>query len=360
MGTIAILACLAMNQSGIRHEPFGVTAEGAPVERFTLSNRQAVTVRLINYGATVTELWTPDRQGKLGDVVLGFDNLKQYEQPHPYFGCIVGRTAFRTGEGKFTLDGKTYQLTLNSNGHHLHGGTRGFNRAVWEARPCETPAGPAVEFSHSSPDGDQGYPGNLQVTVCYTLTEQNELRIDYSATTDRPTPVNLTHHGYFNLAGVGSGTVLGHIVRIDADRYATTDARFISDGRLATVEGTALDFRHAMAIGARHDKADGYDLCYLRNHPAGELALVAKVSEPTTHRTMEVLSTEPAIVFYTGNSLDGALRGKGGVLYGKQSGFCLETGRPPDAVNHDGLPSVIVRPGQPYRHTCVYRFSVAK
>jgi len=358
MGTIAILACLAMNQTGIEREAFGVTAEGTAVERFTLSNRQAMTVRLISYGATVTELWVPDRQGKRADVVLGFDNLKQYEQPHPYFGSIVGRTAFRTGEGKFTLDGKTYQLTLNSNGHHLHGGTRGFNRAVWTARPCQTPAGPAVEFSHRSPDGDQGYPGNLQVAVRYPLTEQNELRIDYTATTDRPTIVNLTHHGYFNLAGAASGSVLGHVVQIDADRYTTTDGRFISDGGVATVAGTALDFRQPMAIGARRDKADGYDLCYLHNHPTGELTRVAVVSEPTTHRKLEVLTTEPAIIFYTGNSLDGTMKGKCGVVYGNQTGFCLESGRPPDAVNHGALPSVVVRPGQPYRQTCVYRFSV--
>jgi len=348
----------AMSTATITQDRFGTTADGTPVDRYTLRNRQGLTARLITYGATLTELRVPDRQAKLGDVVLGFDSLAPYEGSHPYFGCVVGRVAFRTAEGKFTLDGHAYQLTLNAGAHHIHGGTKGFNRAVWKAVPVDSADAPAVEFRHQSPDGDQGYPGTLEVTVRYTLTPHNELRIDYAATTDRPTVVNLTQHSYFNLAGAGAGDVLGHVVQIDADRYAAVDDRFISTGQLPAVEGTPLDFRRPTAIGARRDKADGYDLCYLHNHPDGALARVATVSEPATGRTMEVLTTEPALIFYTGNALDGTIRGKGSVVYGKQTGFCMETGRPPDAMNHAGFPGVVVRPGQPYRHTCVYRFSV--
>ncbi len=350
-----------MKTLSIEQNRFGTTADGVAVDRYTLRNSQGMAVSLITYGATVTELWAPDREGNISDLVLGFDNLAQYESESPYFGCTVGRVAFRIVEGQFSLNGKTYQLTRNNQGrHHLHGGTKGFSRVVWKAEPQEQANAVAVKLTHVSPDGDQGYPGNLQVTAVHTLNEQNELRIDYSATTDQPTPVNLTHHGYFNLAGAGSGDVLGHVVRIDAERYSPTNAALCPTGQLAPVAGTPFDFTRPMTIGARVGQAqgvaDGYDLAYLYRPCEGELASVALVEEPHTGRRMEVLTTEPAIIFYTGQYLDGTLRGKRGQRYSKHGGLCLEPGRLPDAVHHAQFPSVILQPGETYRHTCVYRF----
>jgi aldose 1-epimerase len=349
-----------MKTTRMEQDVFGVTADGITVDRYTLRNSRGMAVSLITYGATVTELWAPDSQGKRDDIVLGFDNLAQYETQSPYFGCTVGRVAFRIVGGKFSLDGKTYQLALNSGIHHLHGGIKGFSKVVWKAEPEERPDAVAVKFTHFSPDGDQGYPGNLQVTAVYSLTEQNELRIDYSATTDQPTPVNLTHHGYFNLAGADSGNVLGHVVRLDADHYTPSDATMSPTGEIAPVMGTPLDFTRPMAIGLRvgtpDGVKDGYDLAYLHNHPEGTLATVAVVEEPVSGRRMEVLTNEPAIIFYTGHYLNGTLQGKRGRTYGKHAGLCLEPGRLPDSVHHDAFPSVILRPGQIYQHTCLYRF----
>lgn len=349
-----------MKTARIEQDRFGVTADGMAVDRYTLRNSQGMAVSLITYGATVTELWAPDRQGKCDDVVLGFDNLAQYETQSPYFGATVGRVAFRIVGGQFSLDGKTYRLTLNSGLHHLHGGAKGFSRVVWKAEPEEQPDAVAVKFTYLSPDGDQGYPGNLQTTAVYALTEHNELRIDFTATTDQPTPVNLTHHGYFNLAGAGSGHVLGHVVRLAADHYSPSDANLCPTGELAPVQGTPLDFTRPMAIGSRVSTPDGvkdgYDLAYLRTRPDGTLATVAVVEEPVSGRRMEVLTNEPAIIFYTGNYLDGTLEGKRGVTYGKHAGLCLEPGRLPDSVHHAAFPSVILRPEQVYRHTCLYRF----
>jgi aldose 1-epimerase len=353
-----------MKMLGIEKDGFGVTADGVSVERYTLRNSHGMVVSVITYGATVTELCVPDRDGHVEDLVLGFDHLAQYESESPYFGCTVGRVAFRIVDGQFTLNGKTYQLTRNNHGqHHLHGGSKGFSKVVWKAEPEKRPDAVAVKLTHFSPDGDEGYPGNLQVAAIYSLTEQNELCIDYSATADQPTPINLTHHGYFNLAGAGSGDVLGHVVRIDADRYSPTDATLCPTGELAPVRGTPLDFTRPAPIGSRIGKpdgvADGYDLAYLCRDSEGELATVAVVEEPRTGRRMEVLSTEPAVIFYTGQYLDGTLKGKRGVTYPKHAGLCLEPGRLPDAVHHAKFPSVILPPGQTYRHTCVYRFRTA-
>jgi len=349
-----------MSKVGIETDRFGVTADGAAVERYTLRNSRGVTVRIITYGATVTELWTPDRQGRTADVVLGFDRLSQYETESPYFGCMVGRVAFRIAGGRFDLDGKTYKLTLNDGRQHLHGGAKGFSRVVWRAEPMpgETPA---VRFTYHSPDGDQGYPGALETAVVYALTEQSELRIDCTATTDRPTPVNLTHHGYFNLAGAGLGDVLGHVLRLDADRWIPAEEPDLPSGTIAPVKETPFDFTRPTPIGARIAQVDGktrgYDLAYLHNHPEGALARVATLHEPQSGRTMEVSTTEPGIVLYTGNYLDGSLKGKAGVVYPQYAGVCLETGRLPDSVHHPHFPSTILRPGQTYRHTCVYRFT---
>jgi len=344
-----------MNDVGVEKDLFGTTADGVQVDRYTLRNANGAVARIITYGATVTELHLPDRDGRFDDVVLGFDNLAQYEAESPYFGCVVGRVAFRIARGKFELDGKSYQLTLNNGPHHLHGGVKGFSKVVWEAEPTESEDAPAVKFTHLSPDGDQGYPGNLRIAAVYTLTERNELKIDFTATTDQPTPVNLTHHGYFNLAGAASGDVLDHVLSIDAEWYTPLGEDLTPTGQIAPVEGTPLDFTEPTRIGAR--QGGGYDLSYLHNLLGGSLAHVATAWDPGTGRVMEVHTTAPGIVLYTGVYLDGTLKGKGGAVYGKHAGFCLETGHPPDAVHHPDFPSVILRPGQTYRHMCTYRFS---
>jgi aldose 1-epimerase len=316
-----------------------------------------MTVKIVTYGATVTELLVPDRQGKFADVVLGFDNLRQYETESPYFGCTVGRVGFRITNAQFTLDGKLYRLTRNAGQHHLHGGVKGLSKVVWRAEPQEGQNSPAVNFSYHSPAGDQGYPGNLDVAVVYALTEQNELRIDYTATTDQNTPVNLTHHSYFNLAGAASGDVLGHTLQLDADRYTPTDAATIPTGEIGTVRGTPFDFLARDKIGTRIGKVGGYDLSYLRTEAGRELVRVATLEEPTSGRRMDVMTTSPAIILYTGNYLDGSRKGKDGVAYRKHAGVCLETGHLPDSVNQPSFPSTILHPGKTYRETCVYRFS---
>jgi aldose 1-epimerase len=352
----------AAMDASVEKDAFGTTSQGTPVERYTLRSPGGAVVRLITYGASVTELRVPDRRGRADDIVLGFDELAPYEDPakNPFFGATIGRVAFRITEGKFTLDGQTHQLTLNIPPHHLHGGTRGLSRVVWKAEPLHA-ADPAVRFSCASPDGDQGYPGTLQVAVVYTLTAANELKIEYTATTDRPTPVNLTHHGYFNLAGAGSGSVLGHVLQLAAEKYTPLDDKRIPTGEVASVEGTPLDFRRPTPIGARlnasPEVANGYDLSYPLDRADGSLRQAATLSEPTSGRVMEVWTTQPAIVLYTGNYLDGTVRGKHGAVYGKHAGVCLETAHLPDSVNRPKFPSVILRPGQTYRHTCVYRFS---
>jgi aldose 1-epimerase len=351
-----------MSQAGLEKDVFGTTAEGTAVERYTLRNARDMTVRLITYGATVTELWTPDRRHNFDDLVLGFEDLTQYETQPVYFGAMVGRVAFRIAAAEFVLDGQRYQLAQNDGRHHLHGGIRGFSHAVWRAEPISTGAAPAVKFTHRSPDGDQGYPGTLDVTVVYTLTDADELRIDCTAVTDRPTLVNLTHHSYFNLAGAGSGDVLGHVLGIDADRWIPAEEPDLPSGEIAAVKDTPYDFTQPAPIGARIHQTggtvEGYDLCYLHNHPDGTLARVATVCEPSSGRRMDVSTTEPALVLYTGNYLDGSRHGKGGAAYQKHAGVCLETGRPPDAVHHPHFPATILRPGQTYRHTCVYGFSL--
>ena len=353
-----------MNQGRVEKDPFGATGDGQVVERYTLRNDGGMTVRLIAYGAAVSELWAPDRRGEPADVVLGFDNLVQYEDPkqNPYFGGTVGRVAFRVTQGLFTLDGRTHQLSLNVPPHHLHGGTRGLSRVVWKADPLEDERSPVVRFHYRSPDGDQGYPGNLDVSVAYTLTDRNELKIDYAATTDQPTPVNLTHHSYFNLAGAASGSVLGHELELRASRYTPLDEKLIPTGKIVPVTGTPFDFSRPTAIGARMHRpsqvADGYDLSYVLDRTGPGPIHAAKLFDPSSGRVMEVFTTQPAIVLYTGNYLDGTVKGKRGAVYAKHGGVCLETGHLPDSVNQAAFPSIILRPGQTYRHTCVYRFSV--
>jgi uncharacterized protein (TIGR03790 family) len=350
-----------MDTPGIEKDRFGVTAAGIPVDRYTLRNGRGLSVRLITYGATVTELLAPDRQGRAADVVLGFDNLAQYETQSPYFGCTVGRVAFRIAGAEFTLDGKQYRLTRNIPPHHMHGGKHGFNKVVWNAEPLPDPRTPAVRFTHDSPAGDQGYPGALHVAVVYSLTEDNGLKIDYTGTADRPTPLNLTHHGYFNLAGAGAGDIRGHVLEVAASRYVPLDKQGFPAGPATPVSGTTFDFRQPTAVGARMKPGspmeNGCDMSCLIDRKDSGLVRAAVLSEPASGRVMEVFTTEPSLVVYSGNGLDGTLRGKHGVVYGKHGGICLETAHVPDSVHHPEFPSIILRPGQIYRQVCVYRFS---
>ncbi len=353
-----------MTTTAIEKDRFGVTADGIPVDRYTLRNAGGTTVRLITFGATVTELWVPDWNGDRADVVLGFDDLALYERSRTYFGCTVGRVAFRIHEGRFTLDGRPHQLTINAAPHHLHGGTKGLSKIVWQAERLDSPAGPAVRFTCRSPDGDQGYPGTLDAAVVYTLTANDELRIEYRATADRPTPVSLTHHGYFNLAGAGSGDVLGHVLQLETAGRAVSDERGMPTGVIEPVAGTAFDFRTPKMIAQDMrpgtETAAGFDTAFVVERRGEGLVPVARLAEPDSGRVLEVLSTEPAAVLYTGNYLDGTLVGKGGTAYRKHAGLCLETAHLPDSVNRPEFPSIILRPGATYTQTCVYRFGVQK
>lgn len=342
-----------MASSRIERDTFGVTAEGRTVDRYTLQNSNGAIARFITLGATLTELHVEDRHGQLADVALGFDHLQAYETNSPYFGSTIGRVAFRTTNAEFALDGKPYRLTRNAGAHHLHGGQRGLSQCVWQAEPFVNDSAPSVLFAYISPDGDQGYPGNLTVSVQFTLNNQNELCIDYLATTDEPTPVNLTHHSYFNLGGHDAGTILDHVLHIEAERYTPTDAALIPTGEMVTVANTPLDFRAATPIGSRLHETGGYDLSYVLSNGR---RCAAVLLHPRTGRRMNVTTSSPALVLYTGNYLDGTLRGKKGALYPQYAGVCLETGYLPDSLHHAGFPSIMLRPGQCYREQCVYRF----
>jgi aldose 1-epimerase len=345
----------------LEKEFYGKTSSGETVDRYTLCNGNGMTARIINYGATVTEILVPDRQGKTADVVLGFDDLASYEKHRSYFGCMVGRVAFRIYQGRFTLDGKQYQLDCREGNLHLHGGPCGFSLRVWKAETIDLDGRPAVKLSFTSPDGDQGYPGVMQATTIYSLTDDNALRIDSTATTDRPTLVNLTNHSYFNLAGASSGDILNHVARFDADRYTPSLTLDQPTGEIVSVAGTPLDFTKPMPIGARIDQTDGelkgYDHCFVRKQPPGEMVRVAEVCDPNSGRVLEVVTSEPSFVFYTTNGVDGLPLGKGGVRYPLHAALCLETGRPPNAVNCPQFPSIVLRHGETYRHVCEYRFS---
>lgn len=344
--------------NGIERDRFGTTPDGQTVDRYTLRNATGMKVRLITFGAAVTELWTPDRNGRLDDVVLGFDDLESYVVRNPYFGVAVGRVAFRIAGAQFELDGKTYALTRNNGPHQLHGGRPGLSHLVWRAQPVEGPD-PSVLLQCASPDGDQGYPGELRVGLLYSLTSDGALRLEFTAASDRPTPVNLTHHGYFNLSGDPSREVLDHEAQILAPQYCVPGPGGIPAGGLAPVAGTRFDLTKPTLLSTRPD-ADGklgFDLGYLCRAAAGPLTPAAVVRHRPSGRTLTVETTEPAVIFYTGNALDGSLTGKRSVHYGRHAGFCLESGRLPDSVHHPEFPSVVLRPGQTYRHVCVYRFS---
>ncbi len=342
---------------------FGHTADGTPVKAYTITNRHGVKAKLISRGATLAEWHVPDKNGKMADVVFGFDDMAGYESKgNGYFGATVGRVANRIAGGKFAVDGQEYTLAKNDGPNTLHGGVkRSLDKVVWGARPFERPQGQGVSFKYVSPDGEEGFPGTLTIRVTYTLTEKNEIRIDYEAVTDKATPVNLTNHSYFNLSGAGSPTILDHEVMLAADRYTPIDETLIPTGELAPVAGTPFDFRQFHKIGERVDQltdkpGKGYDHNFVLNNQDGKLALAAKVRDPKSGRVLSVFTTEPGIQFYGGNFLDG-VKGKGGKAYNYRSGLCLETQHYPNSVNEPKFPSIILRPGKIYKHTCVYQIT---
>lgn len=341
----------------VEKQPFGQTADGEQVDLYTLSNPGGVRAGITNYGGILVLLEVPGRDGKVADVTLGFDTLDEYIKGHPYFGATVGRYANRIGKGKFTLDGVEYKLATNNGENHLHGGVKGFDKVVWEAEEVKAEDAVGVKLSYLSKDGEEGYPGNLSCTVIYTLTKNNELKITYEAQTDKATVVNLTHHSYFNLAGQGSGDILGHELMLAADRYTPVDEGLIPTGELRSVKDSPMDFTRPTAIGSRIGQvAGGYDHNYVLNSSGGQLALAARVYEPKSGRVMEIYTTEPGVQFYTGNFLDGSVTGKGGKVYKKHYGFCLETQHFPDSPNKANFPSVVLRPGEKYTHVTVHKF----
>jgi len=356
----AILTMLTVTVSAktrVAKQPFGKTPEGTPVDIYSLSDGK-IEAGIITYGGIVVSLRAPDRNGKLDDVVLGYDSVDKYIAQTPYFGAIVGRYANRIAHGSFQLDGKTYSIPKNNGDNALHGGTRGFDKVVWTARQIKD----GVELGYVSKDGDQGFPGTLTTTVRYTL-DGSALRIEYSASTDKDTVLNLTNHSYFNLAGQGKGDVLGHVVKIDASRFTPADAAQIPTGELKPVEGTPFDFRMPHAIGERIDADDvqlhiggGYDHNFVLDHAPGELAQAAEVYEPTTGRILRVLTTEPGVQLYTGNNLDGSITGKEGRVYKRRFAFCLETQHFPDSPNHANFPSTELEPGQEFHSVTVFQF----
>jgi aldose 1-epimerase len=344
----------------VEKEPFGKTPQGDIIELYTLTNSQRVQVEIMNYGGIVVSIRVPDRHGTLGDVVLGFDQLDGYMEEHPYFGAIIGRYANRIARGAFSLKGVDYTLARNNGENHLHGGIRGFDKVVWQAEEVRNDDGVGVRLTYSSRDGEEGYPGNLEATVTYLLTQDNELRIAYSATTDKATVVNMTNHSYFNLRG--RGDILGHELMIDADYFTPIDEGLIPTGELRPVKGTPFDFTQPVAIGARIDADEqqlvfglGYDHNWVLKD-AGTLSLAATAHEPETGRVLEVWTTEPGMQFYSGNFLDGTITGKGDWVYQKRNGFCLETQHYPDSPNKPDFPSVVLEPGETYTQTTVYKF----
>ena len=362
--TTASAAAAAAKPKG---EPFGKTTEGTPVEVFTLTNAKGIKLRAMTYGAIVLSLETHDRTGKSADIVLGYRTLAEYIKSTPYFGAIVGRYGNRIAQGKFTVEGRQYSLATNNTPGgmpcSLHGGVKGFDKVVWQGEGVTQEGAQGVRFRYTSKDGEEGYPGTLTLTVTYWLADNNEWRVDYVATTDKATPINVTQHSYFNLKGEGSGDILGHELTFKASKFTPVNAGLIPTGELRPVKGTPFDFYTAHAIGERVNSVDeqmkfggGYDHNWVLDNQTGSLALAATVHEPTTGRTMEVLTTEPGLQFYCGNFLDGKLTGKSGRRYEFRNGFCLETQHYPDSPNQPSFPTTILRPGQTLKSTTVFRF----
>jgi aldose 1-epimerase len=336
---------------------FGATAEGKPVTLFTCTNANGLVLKMIDYGAIVVSLQTPDRDGKLANITQGFDSIDGYLKRHPYFGATVGRYCNRIANGKFTLDGQEYTLATNDGANHLHGGLQGFDKCLWKAEPVPTDESVGVRFTYTSPDGEEGYPGNLATTVEYTLTNDNELKIEFSATTDKATPVNLTNHTYWNLAGAGVGTIKDHELMIAADQALAVDAGLIPTGEMVDVAGTPLDFRQPHKIGDHLLETGldpvGYDHCFALRSQDGSLALAARVKDTSSGRVMEIRTTQPGIQLYSGNFLDGSADAGGFQQY---QAFCLETQHYPDSPNQPSFPSTILQPGETYSQTTVHKF----
>ena len=366
LGLICLTGCASVPPSAgtIGAAPFGNTTDGTAVQIYTLCNRDGMEARIMTYGGIVESLKVPDRNGRLGDVVLGYDNLAGYLTNSPFFGALIGRYGNRIAKGQFTLDGQTYTLPTNNPPNSLHGGDKGFFARVWKAAALVTSNGPVLQLSYLSKDGEEGYPGNMSVTATYTITEDNALRLDFEATSDKDTVCNLTHHSYFNLAGQGNGDILGDMLYINANSFTPVDATLIPTGELRPVDGTPFDFRQPTAIGARINADDqqikfgpGYDHNWVINKPLGQLGLMARVSEPISGRVMEVFSTEPGLQFYSGNFLNGSITGKDGLVYRYRSAFCMEPQHYPDSPNHPQFPSTELKPGETYHNTIIYKFS---
>lgn len=358
------------NKMSVKKEPYGKTPDGAAVDLYTLTNANGLKVKIITYGATIIDVETPDRDGKLENIVLFRDSLEDImKSDTPFFGSTIGRFGNRIAKGKFTLDGKEYSLTVNNGPNTLHGGPKGFDKVVWKAEPVQGKDSVGVKFTYVSSDGEEGYPGTLDVEVIYSLTDQNELKMEYTATTDKPTVVNLTNHAYWNLSGAGSGDILGEELMLNANGYLPVDDGLIPTGEVEPVKGTPMDFTKTMTIGSRIEQVGsnptGYDHCYVLNKTDGAnlpgyedpLTLVAKVTDAKSGRVMEVYSTEPAVQFYTGNFLDGTITA-GGKSYPKNAAFCLETQHYPDSPNQPKFPSTVLRPGETYKHYTMHKFSV--
>ncbi|MBZ5488662.1 galactose mutarotase [Halomonas aquamarina] len=384
-GVVALLTNLAQAQSDqeamansnagstIEQSTFGQLPDGREVESYRLTNANGVELQVINYGGTIVSLKVPDAEGNMDDIVLGFDSLDDYlsdtyQQANPYFGALIGRYGNRIAEGQFTLEGETYTLATNDGDNHLHGGEQGFDRVLWQAEPFENDAGTGLVLRHLSEDGEEGYPGELAVEVTYTLTDQDELIVDYQAETDKTTPINLTQHSYFNLKGEGNASILDHQLMLNADAFTPVSEALIPTGELRDVAGTPFDFTQATPIGERIDQdndqlrfGQGYDHNFVLNRDdaePGDLVMAARVWEPQSGRVLEIETTEPGIQFYSGNFLTGDLIGKNGQAYPQRSGFALETQHFPDSPNQDGFPSTLLQPGETYRSRTLFRFSV--
>jgi aldose 1-epimerase len=369
LGAAVFVGCASMPKTGITSKvPFGKTADGTPVELYTLRNSSGMEATIMTYGGIVTSLKVPDKNGNFGDVVLGFDNLDgyvnaAYQKAMPYFGALIGRYGNRIAKGQFVLDGQTNTLPINNAPNSLHGGPKGFDKVVWTASPIDTYYGPGLQLTYLSKDGEEGYPGNLSVTAIYTITEKNELQLEFTAKTDKDTVVNLTHHSYFNLRG--SGDILNHVVQIDADKMTPVDSTLIPTGELKPVDGTPFDFRTPTAIGSRINETNdeqigfgnGYDHNFVLNKQPGEFARAATLTDSQSGRVMEVWTTSPGVQFYTGNFLDGSLTGKGGWAYQFRNACCFEPQGFPDSPNHPAFPTTELKPGEIYKNMIVYKFS---
>ncbi len=367
LAVAGLVGCSTMSKpSGtITQAPFGKTADGTSVEIYTLRNSKGAEARIMTYGGIVQSLSMPDKHGHFADVVLGYDTLDGYLTNSPYFGALIGRYGNRIANGKFTLEGQTYTLATNNPPNCLHGGLVGFDKVVWTARPMETSHGPSLILTYVSKGGEENFPGNLAVTAVYSLTDDNELKLKYSATTDAPTVVNLTHHSYFNLAGQGKGDILKQVVYINSDMITPVDSTLIPTGKFEDVTGTPFDFRKPTPIGARINDPDpelqygpGYDHNWVINKPLGQLGLMAQVEDPASGRVMQVWSDQPGLQFYAGNFLDGTIVGKGGAVYQRRNAFCMEPQHYPDSPNHSNFPTTELKPGETYYNTIIYKFSV--